>query len=117
MQATLSTLITGFLPPHWVFTPPLFWRGRRRRRRENFGDLGWFFIDFLSKIDDFEAKTSFFSRLRRIPFVWGKYFPIWEILKIIGFREKRENIFPFLSCFFPIFSEDIEKFQNIMRDS
>ena len=37
----------------------------RRRRREIFGDLGSFFIDFLHKIDTFAVKIFKKTRLRR----------------------------------------------------
>ena len=46
------------LSPPLGFIPPCFGGGRRRRRRENFGLYGLIFIDFLNKIDDFEAKMS-----------------------------------------------------------
>ena len=68
-----STLIVGFMPPRRVYAPPLLWRVGAEGAEKILGIWGWFFIDFLHKIDDFEAKTSkIFAPAARFP--WELYF-------------------------------------------
>ena len=60
-------------PPYLKFHPPLLEGGRRRRRREKIEDFGSFFIDFLHKIAEFEAKSSKkFAPAARLP--WEVHF-------------------------------------------
>ena len=73
-QKTYLLLLNPIKGNPWVYHPtPSRTSAKTRGGREHSEDLGLFFIDFLHKIDDFEAKTSKnFAPAARFP--WELYF-------------------------------------------